>query len=406
MAQKQLPAQQSYISLNGEYITPDTQTRGNLLVVGIGAVAIVAFALIIVLLIFWAVLAPIILWGGILVFGAAFLSVCTVGFIKAKGNYDHNKIQGRIIGLEIDHKQEEVNKARYEADTQKWLAMQEELQAEHMRRRLDYVTIDSKQALYHIGSGAMAYIPPTKEERNLLTAGEQAGDTLHFSDIVHRLNTALVIGGQDSGKSTLLQWIAYHRQGQTISLDPHHGRWPVDLRIGQGRDYQSIEAMLAKVYATMDKRYKTGQNSPAINIIIDEWMSIVDNCPTAARHIKTLLTEGRKAGVFMFVGSHTDRARPIGLDGAADLKEGMALVYLKWNPRDNQRSAEIVLHRDRYELVTPGPFTEPTDTVRVWVASEPIEQVKLCEVCNEPLTGRQERFCGNQCKDAWHNARR
>jgi len=292
----------------------------------------------------------------------------------------------------------------------------------HRRVKLenDIYEYNAKIKLIPQGNGVLLHPDLSRPEREpkhipaqlTARAGQQVIEAqateagpLHFDDIIHRLNTAMIVGGQDSGKSTLLQWIAHRRNGQTIALDPHHGQWPVDLRVGRGRDYTSIEAMLARVYRTMDSRYKSGTSSPAINVIIDEWMSIVDNCPNAAGYIKTLLTEGRKAGVFMFVGSHTDRARPIGLDGAADLKEGMALVYLKWQPRTNERSAEIVFNRDRYELITPGPFNVAMATPEVWVAREQANTIKRCVVCSELLSGKQEKYCSDKCRYDYHNSK-
>jgi hypothetical protein len=86
----------------------------------------------------------------------------------------------------------------------------------------------------------------------------------------------------------------------------------------------------------MDKRYTeigngTAKESthPPIVILIDEWRAIVANLgKSAAETIKALLTESRKAAFTVFVVSHSDRAKPLGLEGEYDLKDGFAMVRL------------------------------------------------------------------------------
>jgi molybdopterin-guanine dinucleotide biosynthesis protein len=59
----------------------------------------------------------------------------------------------------------------------------------------------------------------------------------------------LIVGGQNSGKTTLLKHIAHQRSltGSVLILDSHNhaGKWSDKYRIvGHGRDYAAIETEL------------------------------------------------------------------------------------------------------------------------------------------------------------------
>lgn len=67
----------------------------------------------------------------------------------------------------------------------------------------------------------------------------------------------LIVGGQNSGKTTLLKHIAQQRRaaGSVLILDSHNtaGKWARDYRIvGHGRDYSAIETELKNLVAVMD----------------------------------------------------------------------------------------------------------------------------------------------------------
>lgn len=67
----------------------------------------------------------------------------------------------------------------------------------------------------------------------------------------------LIVGGQNSGKTTLLKHIAQQRRAadSVLILDSHNtaGKWARDYRIvGHGRDYSAIETELKNLVAVMD----------------------------------------------------------------------------------------------------------------------------------------------------------
>jgi hypothetical protein len=176
--------------------------------------------------------------------------------------------------------------------------------------------------------------------------------------VLPEIETLVVIGAQKSGKTNLLKWIAYRKmQTSTVyAIDPHVIDWPADYLCGQGRNFASISQLLDDLHGKMDTRYKGNEAKDPITIIMDEWIAIDDNCDNAAARLKTLLTEGRKVKLNVFMGSHSDRARKLGLEGAADMREGLTLVYLERNIQTGERAARIKMGNVVHPLIIPGAF--------------------------------------------------
>jgi hypothetical protein len=211
--------------------------------------------------------------------------------------------------------------------------------------------------------------------------------SLNFLDILPKLQTCMVVGGQNSGKTTLLHNVAQSRlqAGVVLALDPHSDQWTNGVAVvGTGRDYAGIGAMLDKLAQLLDSRYKRQQAGKLITIVCDEWLSIVDNVPEAAQSLKLLLTEGRKVNLHLFLGSHSDRARQLGLNGLADLRDGVSLVYLNWQPATGNRTAEIVMNGgERQAIITPGP---------VGVSKQPVLRLNTRRQVNSTETEVLERY--------------
>lgn len=175
----------------------------------------------------------------------------------------------------------------------------------------------------------------------------------------------LIVGASNSGKTELLKWIA-QRRGQTsnvVVIDPHAylNKWPVNQVIGIGRNYPEIDKTLQALVQLMQKRYKDigsgkvieGQHKP-VCCIVDEWRAITGNLDNAGDALKTLLTESRKASMSMFVASHSDRAKPLGLSGEYDLKDGFVIVRL--SVQDGVRTATLDAGNGEQAAVLPGAF--------------------------------------------------
>ncbi len=188
-------------------------------------------------------------------------------------------------------------------------------------------------------------------------------DLLMALDAVQR---GLIVGASGSGKTTLLQWLVNRRRqvSKVVVIDPHGwpDKWPGCYVVGAGRNYAEINTGLAGLLRIMDDRYNEigqgirAENShPPLTILIDEWRAIVANLgKSAAETIKALLTESRKAAFTVFVVSHSDRAKPLGLEGEYDLKDGFALVRL--SIAGGQRQATLDTGNGPQPATLPGPL--------------------------------------------------
>ena len=187
-------------------------------------------------------------------------------------------------------------------------------------------------------------------------------DLLAALDNVQR---CLIVGASDSGKTTLLQWLVSRRlnSSKVIVVDPHAypDKWPGCVVVGTGRNYPEIDHALEALVRLMTKRYDeigkgvvAEQGHSRITILIDEWRAIVYNVKGASEAIKALLTESRKAAFSVFVATHSDRAKPLGLDGEYDLKDGFAIVRL--SVANGQRQATLDMGNGEVQVTLPGDY--------------------------------------------------
>lgn len=211
----------------------------------------------------------------------------------------------------------------------------------------------------------------TVAAQQALIPGVVSVDLLAALDSVQR---CLIVGASDSGKTTLLQWLVSRRlnTSKVIVIDPHSypDKYPAGCDvIGQGRNYPEIERALSALVKLMTKRYdEIGRGVVAemhhsrITILIDEWRAITGNLgKPASDAIKALLTESRKAAFSVFVASHSDRARPLGLEGEYDLKDGFCIVRLA--VVNGSRTATLDTGNGEVPAVLPGPFNGPVPQI-------------------------------------------
>ena len=188
-------------------------------------------------------------------------------------------------------------------------------------------------------------------------------DLLAALDAVQR---GLIVGASNVGKTTLLQHLITRRlrTSQVVVIDPHAypDKWSGGTVIGAGRDYAAIDRALAALVQLMTKRYdEIGRgvvvegNHHKLVIIIDEWRAIVKNLgKSAGETIGALLTESRKAAFTVFIATHSERVRALGIEGEGDLKDGFAVVRLALV--NDQRQATLDLGQGEQPAQLPGPF--------------------------------------------------
>jgi hypothetical protein len=213
---------------------------------------------------------------------------------------------------------------------------------------------------------------------------ESVPDLLPILDKAQRVLIRAISG---DGKTTLLQHIADRRQGGVIVLDSqsYPDKWPAKCKvIGTGSNHAAISVALDNLIELMVKRYREigeglvreGEH-PKLTIIIDEWMAIVSECANASDVIRRLLTESRKAAFSVFIASHSERIKSLGLDGRGDLRDGFLIVRIE--SENGQYTASYDYGRGERPCQLPGEYRPAQQ-----------EQVFEIEAIAEPIASDEE----------------
>lgn len=171
-------------------------------------------------------------------------------------------------------------------------------------------------------------------------------------DDIAPLQRLLIIGGQNTGKTTLLKHIAKQREqnSDVLIIDSHNtqGKWNNNYRIvGHGRDYKAIEIELNSLVSLMDSRYKElasgkvkEREHSIITVISDEWTTVSKNLNNLDAVLLPLLTESRKVGIDFILATHSETAQSLGIKGAYDLKNNFDAT-LKLSLENKKRFVHI-----------------------------------------------------------------
>lgn len=240
-----------------------------------------------------------------------------------------------------------------------------QLEADHKALEAVVLAIPASQRIITLPDSPIRLIEAFPGQYKVLADQSQAApvDLLAALDNIQR---CLIVGASDSGKTTLLQHLVARRlnTSKVICIDPHGwpGKWPAGaVVVGTGRAYSDIDRALTGLVQLMSKRYTdigrgevVEMGHDKITILIDEWRAITGNVTGAGDAIKALLTESRKAAFSVFVASHSDRAKPLGLAGEYDLRDGFCIVRLALV--GGQRQATIDSGNGEQPAALPGAF--------------------------------------------------
>ncbi len=180
----------------------------------------------------------------------------------------------------------------------------------------------------------------------LLPDGRQ-GNIPELLPLLDRSERVLIKGASDAGKTTLIQHTAIRATDEVIIVDPHYkpGIWPSCKVIGAGRNFPEIAKFLHWLEIELDKRYKmrmAGNEAwTRYTVIIDEYMSIAAECDNAKHTLSAMIRESRKVGFRLFICSHSELLKPLGLDGQGDVREGLLIVRLYYSQLKQERRATI-----------------------------------------------------------------
>jgi|GEM_PF-2871614 len=289
------------------------------------------------------------------------------GLVAVVGRALHLWHNWQLARLDLAHRQQEVRLLGYQADK--------------ARMESDIIALPRTQRIVYHPDRPINLIEAALDAAEAMQAAPV--DLLPALDAVQR---CLIVGASDAGKTTLLQWLIARRLtgSDVVVIDPHSwpGKWPGGKVVGIGRNYSEIDRALTALVQLMTKRYDDlgkgivgeGQHR-RITVIIDEWRAIVQNVGNAADTIKTLLTESRKAAFSVFVATHSERVKAIGIEGEGDLKDGFAIVRLQ--NIEGQRSATLDSGNGPAPATLPGRFVGGSpggDDDPIELEPEPTEQ--------------------------------
>lgn len=206
-----------------------------------------------------------------------------------------------------------------------------------------------------LSTGQMAVLPPVVP--------------LDLLSLLDKSERVLIKGASDAGKTTLLQHIVSRSKGVFV-IDPHYAPdvWPISSTrvVGAARNYQAIDTFLLKLIDELNSRYerraKGENNFEQITLVIDEFNSIKQECDHAGKILSTLIRESRKVGFRLFLGSHSELVKPLGLEGQGDIREGLLIVRLEIDQITKQRKATIDTGNGEKECYFP-PFNNQSKEV-------------------------------------------
>jgi hypothetical protein len=250
----------------------------------------------------------------------------------------------------------------------------EMLDIDRLKREMAFSQIDSptghtiiydhRSQRYIEFEKSVAFAPPQNEQD--VQTEDNLQPALPMLMPVQRL---MVAGGQNTGKTSLLQWLTSERLktgSRVIIIDSHcfPGKWPGHAEIiGKNRDYQAIETAFVNLLKLMDDRYReysSGQvgerRHPHITLVIDEFSMIAKNAENTKDFITTALMEFRKVNLDMILAGQSTRAGNMGLRGSYDLFESFdCLCHLKME--NGYRKAYLNFgDGNELETVHPGPY--------------------------------------------------
>jgi len=153
-------------------------------------------------------------------------------------------------------------------------------------------------------------------------------------DLSKDLTVLIVCPKQGVGKTSLMSHIAIARMNRgdrVIVLDAHYYKdnwkiWHPNLEIyGKGKNYDEIKIKLEWLRDELDRRYGSPEDFPHITVVMDE-MATTCSKVGAEEYFLSLLTEGRKSGIFFIGASHSTTVKSIGISGNGELKKGFSSI--------------------------------------------------------------------------------
>jgi hypothetical protein len=216
-------------------------------------------------------------------------------------------------------------------------------------------------------------------------------DPYAWMDLLHEVNCLLIYGQQGAGKTTFIENEINARKAlghEILVFDTHreYGAWEGLEVVGDGMDYDAIDAELANVNSLIKARYQQratvkGFNPQPMTIVCEEFTDWAIKCQSSDEFFLSALKDCRKVRIHVIFVAH---ARTMGV---LTKKAGMSVMF-----ENGSTKLEILGKPNALGKTIPSGFADlyndPNDTkkaVRVAIPdlsnriSDPIDDLFVDE---------------------------
>lgn len=264
----------------------------------------------------------------------------------------------------------------------RWESRERALRLQHDSYRLEahssglLVGDVRKGAWHHFGAfrggaGGSARGGKAVAESVPVASEDPQGDALRLA---MRCERGMIFGGTDAGKTFFAKRLAAEKLNEghiVIVLDPKHYKrrepWPEGVRLaGTGDRLEEIEWAFEWMDREKDRRGEDFDNvdmQPFVTVIIDELNELLVDLPGIGESYVRVLRKYREYRFGVWIMGQSDRAREIGLEKRADLKQCFnARFDIRYNPTTGERWIEVDTMSP--EPVVTCPAIQPCRIVR------------------------------------------
>ena len=185
-----------------------------------------------------------------------------------------------------------------------------------------------------------------------------------FHEVMDQYPHVLLVGGTNSGKTTLMNQAIHYRleqypDAEIYWLSPHSNLDHPHPLAEVSQQAKAIKKTLRRVFAEYQTRRDTGTIGNQIILALDEWPEMVDEIDGLGNILRRLSRGGRKCGFSVILASHGSSVSDLDIKGRSSVKMDFAEILLdskrtkqgkaiwqQYNKKSSQVEIELPRRRD------------------------------------------------------------